>query len=178
MKRINVYELEAVLEENYQLSLIGEKAKNILIYCFDDYVPSRVIRNWANKHVDDFILCYLGYPLPFCEEDERGVLVKSDPSIYAYADDQFKDDEKRVLYFKRLNWGRAQDGNEELIKVIRDPKYINPIILNQTHDLKNRLFTVATAFTEYPGRKLVDLPSEMKELFECYLYDENDPATE
>ena len=75
MKRINAYELEAVFEENYQLSLIGEKAKNILVYCFDDYAPSRVIRNWANKHVDDFILGDLDYPLPFHEEDERGVIM-------------------------------------------------------------------------------------------------------
>ena len=90
---------------------------------------------------------------------------------YVYADTQFNDNERRVLYLELLNCFTTTPGrDEELLKVIRDDEYVNPVT-NQKHSLKNRLFTVATALTSGS----TELLPELKAQFDCYLHDDNDP---
>jgi len=165
MQIITTNDIFDVLEKNYEKLLNGDEPENILFLGSEGYGRSSVIRKWANHHEKDFVLYFMGYPGPLHEE-KNGVLIRQVPEQYVYADNQFNENEKRVFFYQRLNWGRSTTGDEELIKVLRDPEYST---LFKTYNMKNRLFTVATAFSEDSGNTLLELSPELLSLFKCYL---------
>ena len=165
MQIITTNDIFDILEKNYEKFLNGDEPENILFLGSEGYGRSSVIRKWANHHEKDFVLYFMGYPGPLHEE-KNGVLIRKVPEQYVYADNQFNENEKRVFFYQRLNWGRSTTGDEELIKVLRDPEYST---LSKTYNMKNRLFSVATAFSEDSGNTLLELSPELLSLFKCYL---------
>ena len=165
MQIITTNDIFDILEKNYEKLLNGDEPENIMFLGSEGYGRSSVIRKWANHHEKDFVLYFMGYPGPLHEE-KNGVLIRKVPKQYVYADNQFNENEKRVFFYQRLNWGRSTAGDEELIKVLKDPEYST---LSKTYNMKNRLFSVATAFSEDSGNTLLELLPELLSLFKCYL---------
>lgn len=168
--KVNIREVERILEENLRKYESGEKPANIYFLCRHDLYLDHLILDWFKKHKLDSILNML--PQVLWEENKYGILEKTNPPVYVFSNEmQKRMDKPFVFYYKMLNYGRDCAADDMVIDLIS--KEIAPNASFEPLDLKNRMFTVAYGFTKESGNRVQELSKYLTGLFDVYEVEED-----